>query len=126
MMPPVSLLLVGIGGLAGVLARYGLGTTVSTGNLPWMTVAINVAGSFVLGAIIPWGGHLSEPVRNGLAVGFCGGFTTFSTFSVEVFYDSHAGDTGFAILYLAASIVGGVLAAAIGYYTGRGLLHLTH
>jgi fluoride exporter len=121
----VSLLLVAIGGLAGVLARYGLGTAVSTSNLPWMTVAINVAGSFILGAIIPWGSHLSEPVRNGLAVGFCG-FTTFSTFSVEVFYDSHAGDAGFAILYLAASVVGGVLAAAIGYYSGRGLLHLTN
>lgn len=122
----MSLLLVAVGGLVGVLARYGLGTTVSTSNLPWVTVAINVAGSFILGAIIPWGSHLSEPVRNGLAVGFCGGFTTFSTFSVEVFYDSHAGDAGFAVLYLAASVVGGVLAAATGYYAGRGLLHLTN
>jgi fluoride exporter len=121
----VSLLLVTVGGLAGILARYGLGTAVPTVNLPWVTVAINVVGSFLLGALIPWGSHLSEPVRNGLAVGFCGSFTTFSTFSVEVFYDAHAGDTGFAMLYLAASVVGGILAAAVGYFTGRGLLHLT-
>jgi CrcB protein len=117
----VSLLLVGIGGLAGVLARYGLGTTVSTANLPWMTVMINVAGSFVLGALLPLSTHLSEPVRNGLAIGFCGGFTTFSTLSVEVFFNAKTGDTGFALLYLAASIVGGVLAAALGYYGGRAL-----
>jgi CrcB protein len=115
----VSLLLVAVGGLAGVLARYGLGTTVSTANLPWITVAINVAGSFVLGALLPLGAHLSEPVRNGLAVGFCGGFTTFSTLSVEVFFNARSGDSGFAVLYLAASIVGGVAAAALGYYAGR-------
>jgi CrcB protein len=122
----VSFLLVTVGGLAGVLARYGLGTSVSTHGLPWVTVAINLVGSFILGAIIPWGSHLSEPVRSGLAVGFCGGFTTFSTFSAEVFFDSHAGDAGFALLYLAASVIGGVLAAALGYYAGRGLLHLTN
>jgi CrcB protein len=84
-----------------------------------MTVAINVAGSFVLGALLPLGDHLSAPVRNGLAVGFCGGFTTFSTLSVEVFFNARSGDSGFAILYLAASIVGGVAAAALGYYAGR-------
>jgi CrcB protein len=119
----VTVLAVGLAGLAGVLARYGLGTLVSGSNTPWMTFAINVAGSIVLGALIPFGDDLPAPLRAGIAVGFCGGFTTFSTFTVEVFYDAHAGDTGFALLYLAASIVGGLAGAALGYYAGRALAH---
>jgi fluoride exporter len=96
---------------------------VSTANTPWMTLAINLAGSFMLGALIPFGDSLSVPLRNGLAVGFCGGFTTFSTLSVEVFYDARAGDVGFAALYLTASIVGGLVAAAVGYHAARALAH---
>jgi CrcB protein len=105
----------------GVLARYGLGTTVDTAQLPWMTVAINVAGSFLLGFLLPVGENLSAPVRSGLTIGLMGGFTTFSTFSVEVFYDAHTGDSGFALLYLAASVIGGIAAAGLGYYAGRAI-----
>jgi fluoride exporter len=57
--------------------------------------------------------------RHGLSIGLLGGFTTFSTFSVEIFYDTHGGDGGFALLYLAASVIGGIAAAAVGYYVGR-------
>jgi CrcB protein len=115
----VTVALVALGGVVGVLARYGLGTTVHTDHLPWMTVAINLVGSFALGFLLPLGDHLSEPVRNGLGIGLLGGFTTFSTFSVEVFYDTHGGDGGFALAYLAASVIGGVAAAGLGYYAGR-------
>jgi CrcB protein len=115
----LTVLAVAAGGAVGVLARYGLGTAVSTGRLPWMTVAINVAGSFMLGFLLPLGEDWSAPVRNGLSVGLLGGFTTFSTFSVEVFYDAHGGDSGFALLYLAASVIGGIAAAGLGYYAGR-------
>lgn len=115
----MTVLLVAAGGLIGVLARYGLGTTVSADNQPWMIFAINMAGSFLLGAVLPWSSSLSEPVRAGIAVGFCGGFTTFSTVSVQVFLDARNGDSSFALLYLAATIAGGVVAAAAGYYTGR-------
>jgi CrcB protein len=118
----VTVLLVAAGGVVGVLARYGLGTTVSTDGLPWMTVAINLVGSFVLGFLLPLGDHLSDPVRNGLSIGLMGGFTTFSTFSVEVFFDAHSGDSRFALLYLAASVVGGVAAAGLGYYAGRAVV----
>ncbi len=115
----VTVLLVAAGGLIGVLARYGLGTTVSADNQPWMIFAINMAGSFLLGAVLPWSDQLSDPARAGIAVGFCGGFTTFSTVSVQVFLDARGGDTSFALGYLAASIAGGVLAAALGYYASR-------
>ena len=104
----MTVLLVAAGGLIGVLARYGLGTTVSADNQPWMIFAINMAGSFVLGAVLPWSDQLSDPVRAGIAVGFCGGFTTFSTVSVQVFLDARNGDTSFALLLpRARSIAGG-------------------
>ena len=118
-MRPVTVVLVAVGGLIGVLARYGLGTTVSPANQPWMVLAINVLGSFVLGAVVPLSAHLSEPVRAGLAVGFCGGFTTFSTVSVQVFLDAKGGETSLALIYIAASVGAGVLAAALGFYAGR-------
>lgn len=117
----MTVLLVAAGGLLGVLARYGLGTTVAADDQPWMIFAINVAGSFLLGAVLPWSEQLSDPVRAGVAVGFCGGFTTFSTVSVQVFLDARNGDTSFALVYLAATIAGGLLAAALGYYAGRAL-----
>jgi CrcB protein len=117
----VGALYVSIGGLVGVLARYGLGKTVATTNLPWMTLTINVVGSFVLGFVLPFSDRLSLPVREGIAIGFCGGFTTFSTFSVEVFYNAHAGDSGYALVYLIASLAAGIAGAALGYYAGRAL-----
>lgn len=118
----MTVLLVAVGGVIGVLARYGLGTTVSPDSLPWMICAINVAGSFILGAVLAWSAELSEPVRSGLAVGLCGGFTTFSTVSVQVFFDAKSGDPGFALFYLAASVAGGLVAAALGYYLGRAIV----
>lgn len=121
-MRPVTVLLVAVGGVIGVLARYGLGTTVSASNAPWVVLAINVSGSFLLGALVPWSAHLSEPIRAGLMAGFCGGFTTFSTVSVQILVDARGGDAGFAALYLAASIAGGVAAAAVGFIAARALV----
>ena len=86
-----------------------------------MVLAINVLGSFVLGAVVPLSAHLSEPVRAGLAVGFCGGFTTFSTVSVQVFLDAKGGETSLALIDIAASVGAGVIAAALGFYAGRAL-----
>lgn len=118
----MTILCVALGGVVGVLARYGLGTAVSADDQPWMILAINVLGSFALGAIVPLGAQLSEPVRAGLAVGLCGGFTTFSTVSVQILVDARGGDAGFAALYLAASIAGGVAAAAVGFIAARALV----
>ena len=112
--------LVGAAGLAGVLARYGINRlTLHTEALLWSTVGINVVGSFLLGLLAAehW---FSRDVREALGVGFLGGFTTFSTFSVQIVMEADAGRTGTAALYLAASVVGGVAAAAAGYAIARG------
>ena len=111
-------LMVGLAGLAGVLARYGISSGFHGDVLPWVTVAINVAGSFALGVLVS-SHNFSPDVRTVAGVGFLGGFTTFSTFSVQLFLDLEAGEPVRALLYGAASVLLGLGAAACGYYLGR-------
>lgn len=104
-----------------MLARYGISTPVHGDALPWATVAINVAGSFLLGflVVVDW---LSPQWRTIVGVGFLGGFTTFSTFSVQAVLDVEAGLTGRAAVYVAASVGLGIAAAAAGYVAGRAVM----
>jgi CrcB protein len=113
-------LMVGGAGLLGVLARYGISSAVHGAALPWATVAINVLGSFLLGLLVVQHG-LSTELRAALGVGFLGGFTTFSTFTVQLVLDVDAGKTGAAVAYLTASLVLGIAAAALGYVLGRAI-----
>ncbi|MEA2475187.1 MAG: fluoride exporter [Thermoleophilaceae bacterium] len=119
----MTVLLVALGGAVGTLARYGLGKTVHADALPWLTVAINIAGSFLLGFLIAVGDWFSPEVRTSLAIGVLGGFTTFSTFSADVFLDLDAGRTGEALAYVVVSVAGGVVAAGSGYFLGRAIAH---
>jgi CrcB protein len=115
----VAWVLVGVGGAAGVLARYGIGRlTAGTEALIWSTVAINVVGSFLLGVLVAtaW---FSNDTREALGVGVLGGFTTFSTFSVQVILEADGGRAGIALAYVLASVLGGIAAAAAGYALGR-------
>jgi CrcB protein len=117
----VTALLVGLGGVCGVLARYGIGkATLHTDALLWSTVGINIVGSFLLGLLAAedW---FSRDLREALGVGFLGGFTTFSTFSVQIVLDVDAGEPWRAVGYLIASVVGGIAAAACGFALGRKL-----
>jgi CrcB protein len=117
----VTTLLVGIAGVCGVLARYGIGkATLHTDALMWSTVGINISGSFLLGLLVA-SGRFSRDAREALGVGFLGGFTTFSTFSVQVVLDVDAGQPWRAAGYLVASVVGGLAAAACGFALGRKL-----
>ncbi|MDX6699607.1 MAG: fluoride exporter [Solirubrobacteraceae bacterium] len=120
----MGIVLIAVAGAAGVLARYGISTAFHGDALPWATAAINVAGSFALGVlvVVPHG-SLSSDVRSALGVGFLGGFTTFSTFSVQAFLDLEAGEPGRALAYVAASVGLGLAAAAAGYFAARGVLH---
>jgi CrcB protein len=120
-MAPVMALWVGLSGVGGVLARYALSTPVHGDALPWVTVGINVVGSFLLGVLVT--AHvLSDELRTALGVGFLGGFTTFSTFSVQAVLDVEAGEPVRAAVYIGASVACGLLAAAAGYALGRTLL----
>ena len=116
----MTVVFVALAGAAGVLARYAISSPFHGPTLPWVTVAINVVGSFALGTLVA--AHWATPeLRTALGVGFLGGFTTFSTFSVQAFLDFDAGRSGTALLYVAASVVLGIAAAAGGYATGKAL-----
>lgn len=117
----MSVLLVAAGGVAGVLSRYAISLPFHGPALPWATMAINVVGSFLLGALIvvDW---WSPEIRIALGVGFLGGFTTFSTFSVQAVADIEAGEPGRALLYVGISVLAGLGAAAVGMAVGRALM----
>ena len=117
----MTTLFVAVGGLIGVMGRYGLTRlTIHHESLLWMTAAINISGSFVLGMLTA-AGWFSRDIREGLGVGLLGGFTTFSTFSVQAVLDVDAGEPRRAAAYVAVSVIGGIAAATAGYVLGRRL-----
>lgn len=114
--PVTGVLYVAIGGLAGVLSRYGL--TLWAQSI-WTVAAINLAGSFLLGLLVYVGAGWDRDVRDGIGVGFLGGFTTLSTLAVQTVLESEGGRPGTAAAYLAVNVVGGLAMAAAGYMIGR-------
>jgi fluoride exporter len=118
-----SLILVFIGGGLGATARFGVGLIVHARNwsesFPWHTWLINVVGSFVLGVIV--GMCAERPQwKLFLGVGLCGGFTTFSTFSVETLELLRVNRIGAAVGYVIGSVVTGVVGAWFGLRASRG------
>jgi CrcB protein len=118
--------LVGVGGMVGCIARFWLSMLVQRlGGTPFPigTLVVNVAGSFVLGlvlALTPERGEAGVAMRALLAVGFCGGFTTMSTFSYEtlaLWGDDHA---TFAAANVALTLLACVAAVWLGLAVGRG------
>lgn len=84
-----ELLLVGAGGFLGANARYLVNAMVArhlSASLPWGTLAVNVTGSLLLGAFLAWTTErvLTDPAYRFLfAIGFCGAYTTFSSYAFE-------------------------------------------
>ena len=117
------MLYIAIGGVLGTLSRYllqGWIQTRSGGVFPFGTLAINVAGSLVLGFVIRYATGttvISPELRGALTIGFCGAFTTMSTFSYESMTLLGDGDWLRAGLYMGGTILG-CLAAVM---TGTGL-----
>jgi CrcB protein len=115
----VTAVYVAIAGAAGVLARYGISrATLHTEALLWSTVGINLAGSFLLG-LLTASGWFSRDAREALGVGFLGGFTTYSTFSVQIVLEVDGGRPTTAIAYLLVTVIGGIACAVAGYALGR-------
>ena len=115
-------LLVAAGATVGTLLRASIELAFphTPGEWPWATFAINVVGSFALGALIealalrgPDTGR-RRTLRLGVGTGVVGGFTTYSTFVVEIDQLAGAGQAAVAVAYGLVSIVLGVVAAAIG------------
>ena len=106
---------VAVGGAIGSLLRYLVQKNFNL-SFPIGTLAVNLAGCFLAGALWAWYiKGVNAPVYIFLMTGFCGGFTTFSAFSVETVQMMLAGKWITFALYLFGSITGGLLATFIGF-----------
>ena len=112
------ILLVGVGGGLGSLGRYLLSTLFASHN-PWVTLIINIVGGFLIGFLYRFTEHVvqAESVRAFWMVGFCGGFTTFSTFGLDFFhlFSNHQISSG--LVYVLISVLGTILAVFLGMRT---------
>jgi CrcB protein len=118
----VQWLVVAIGGATGATLRYGVGRLAGSHGFPWVTLGINVLGCFALAWLLagPTRHHLSETTTVGLAIGLLGAFTTYSTFGWEAYALARTDRLPAAAAYVAASLVLGIGASALGYLAGRG------
>ncbi|MDB5395749.1 MAG: fluoride efflux transporter CrcB [Rhodospirillales bacterium] len=115
-------LIVMLGGALGTLARYliALIALPVSQNLPWGTIGINIAGSFIIGLFgtltLAHGRHpVSENLRLFVMIGICGGFTTFSSFSLQTLDLLRNGAIIRAAINVVASVVLCVSAVALGH-----------
>ena len=118
---PRLVALVAIGGAVGTSARYAVSTSVAaSGEWPTATFTVNIAGAFLLGALLEAllrrGAESSRGrlVRLGLGTGVLGGFTTFSALALEIERLLAGGSTGTALAYTGSSLVLGFLACLLG------------
>jgi len=114
-----NLLLVGLGGGLGSMLRYGSNLLINTKLFPYTTLTVNILGSFIIGIVFGMSikeEGLSNNWKLFLATGICGGFTTFSAFSLENMGLMQSGKLGIALTYIGLSIVLGITATFLGYY----------
>jgi len=122
----VDLILVGVGGFAGAIARYVLDGVVSDATaasaFPWGTLVINVSGSLLLGllaALVIDRAALPAGLRGPVLIGFIGAYTTFSTWMLESWRLVEAGSYGLAAANLVGSVGLGSGAVFTGLVIGR-------
>ena len=117
-----NFLLVGAGGAAGSMARYGVGYLISRVvplAFPIGTFTINIAGCLLIGILFGLAGRnnwLQETGMLLLATGFCGGFTTFSTFALDNITLMQKSQSYIALAYTGLSIVIGLLLCRVGIW----------
>jgi len=123
----MAYVLAALGGALGALARWGVGTALpsSPGGWPWATLLVNLTGCLFIGmllAVLLSRFPASTLLRPFLAVGVLGGFTTFSTFAVDLVLSVGAGAWLVATGYLLASVLGGIACVVLGLTVARAVL----
>jgi fluoride exporter len=122
-----KVLLVGLGGMLGSIARYVTVRSVDArlnAAIPCGTLIVNIAGSFILGLLYAWTSKktgASEPLQLLLGTGFCGGFTTFSAFALENANLWQSKMMASSIAYIVATLVVGFLSVLAGLALGKAM-----
>lgn len=113
-----NILLVGLGGAAGSMLRYAFSVWFKHANFPLATFLVNIIGSFVIGVVFAYALRNESFAINWrlfLAAGICGGFTTFSAFSLESLSLLQQQRIGMFFLYVMGSVILGLAATWLGY-----------
>ena len=120
------ILLVGIGGAAGSIARYLSGVAIGRvwpGSFPLATMLVNIGGSLAMGLLIGWLARTTPAwqadARLFVAVGVLGGFTTLSSFSLDTVVLLERGEIGQAALYVSVSVIVSIAALFVGLLVMR-------
>jgi CrcB protein len=119
----MNVMLVGIGGAVGSMARHGVGVaiarTIPTAVTPYATMTVNLAGCLAIGVLAGLvGSHrlvIGSGTRAFVFVGVLGGFTTFSTFGLDTFTLAHGGRVGAATVNVVIQVAAGLALVAAGY-----------
>ena len=110
-------LAIAAGGAAGAALRWAVVSAVETDQFPWPVFFVNAAGSILLGVLLAeeWPHPRYRLLLHDFGgIGFCGGLTTFSTFSLEVVNLARNSETGLAVVYAVASISAALLGVSLG------------
>ncbi|MCZ7886527.1 MULTISPECIES: fluoride efflux transporter CrcB [Agrobacterium] len=123
----INIALVAAGGAIGSVFRYLVGVwsvRLAGAHFPWGTLAVNVAGSFMIGFLVELVArrlNASMEMRLFLVTGVLGGFTTFSSFSLDAVSLFERGTLGLSAVYVLASLVVSIAAVFAGLALGRSL-----
>ncbi len=120
-----NIFLVGLGGFIGSSLRYSISLFLERFpiiNFPFATFSVNIIGSFIIGFIMSMQSMQNSPnqsVKLLFAVGFCGGFTTFSSFALENVKLLQEKQYEQALLYISASLIIGILSVFAGIFIAK-------
>ena len=125
----MKFLLLAVGGAIGTLLRYavsGYTYNLLVGVFPWGTLMVNLIGSLLIGFL--WGlseiQNIPPDVRTFIFIGILGGFTTFSTFTLESFNLFREGEARLALIYILASNVLGIALVFAGFTMSKVMMNL--
>lgn len=113
-----NILLVGVGGMLGSMLRYSASLVIKQPNFPYSTLLVNVLGSLFIGMIMGWSAKQdnAEFWQLLLAIGICGGFTTFSAFAWENLQLLNEQRYTHFCIYAGGTLILGLIAVAVGYW----------